>query len=1363
MQKFQRFVADQRWDLPHYTSMRDLIEQEFQAYAKLFVTPVSKVVKNWIIENAGGLTAKVNQTTDSTLFATGRVGDEDFYRYFTTDDPITIDLPDNDVSYVEVQIFEQTCAPDTVAVWDTTANSGEGGEVTQTVDLITDQAFRLVSNTIAFTGDADKLPLAVVTTAGGVITLITDSREILFDADPYSFGGTRTDRNISNLKEMYDAITTIIKEFKGTPEWYTQKNLDDENLPVRLYATTTPDSNLNIEAQQIQRGDGAGVSVPALDGLVPSFVVSSIDFQAQTTSGGTFAIAFPASTVGLFRRVGLTLKNDGTMNVAFSAEAASVGALADPGTLFIVGYHVGWIDLECTDVAGKFKTAGSATDIIENSVGGTSRIVIANKAETAASSKNLDVLEVTFADTPVVLTVTEELVLADATNGNIAISVPVPGGNDGKVFTIKKVDNTANTVTVTGTGLSAVMDAESTIVISSNGSVWVVVEDDRFNINLLDENFGNYIIPASSKRGAANTGFTDTASTNPRGLSLSELQVSEGIEYIQINGIRKTGGFDSNGLEEWEMVSPETDRRIRFYGRWATVVYNTTFGGPFFMSDRADDYVEVTGVFDSIGLLGVRNAASPAVVDVVLDGSDTGTDLDQSGDGELTNDFHKGYASLNIQSDASLSGFGYDIHTIKFVNKSAGSTFKVSGFALVGDGSINESAGNAFVRNRRVQLSKATGVTAPTIEAEKGSRAIRYIDPVDQTRKWAVRDVFNVSTTVAGPTTASIATVSIASTAGFVAGDVLLFSDSSSEELIQILTVDNATDLTMETVFVNAYTAGNVHLWARTKLSGVDRDALGEEALDEFFIREFGLSDASVSPPFVAIAPGYANGGATLQDGAHSLNYIQASMESLDNAVEGLFLSGGNSGNSLLFEFFGTGIDVLIGTQTAVADFMNFFIDDVPVLLSVLDKQADSSKWQQVCGGLPLGWHSVKFRKSGVNIDTDIKKFRTYQPKRPVALDNVPEGCILTDSLRLPDYLFRDGILARKISRGVVYEKITRYSNFDNAGSIGGTANWNSPTAEADRIFGQSYYCDRDDAFVERWFYGTGIEIMGVVGTNKGIWRFEIDGLAATTANFGSATFNGSNYSTATGEWDMYNGTQLINMKVSISGLTEGWHHAKLINTNAKNGASGGFLADLQGWGVICPAWHGKIIRRNELSGANNYGAGTNLDLRVLDPSNAEAAKQHRSSSFQCIQSLEGFSFGATRKPWPQMSGVIFLEKPAPVQVNFGGVLRNTSGALTLNFDIYIYVNGNQLFDKLDGALVKPAVPFSQKLSGEIQPLGGAPSLIDSMTVSRSFVVNLPAGKNHIMVTSTSAPVSLTSEGGTVSLSAIETSGGDRR
>lgn len=223
MQRRQRFIADQRFDLPQYDSMMRYISDEFRAYNKGFLSPLSRIVSGWKVESNGGLSVRVNNITSSLLFASEKPGVAGVNYREAGDELLTLTLADNAVNFVEVQIVSSTCAPDTVALWDTTANSGAGEEYTQLVDTAHEERPVLVSNTISFSGDADKVPLAIVTTSGGVIVSVVDSRKFLFQLESdWNFGSTRSDKTIGNLKNAYDAITTSIKEMKGSSEWYAK-------------------------------------------------------------------------------------------------------------------------------------------------------------------------------------------------------------------------------------------------------------------------------------------------------------------------------------------------------------------------------------------------------------------------------------------------------------------------------------------------------------------------------------------------------------------------------------------------------------------------------------------------------------------------------------------------------------------------------------------------------------------------------------------------------------------------------------------------------------------------------------------------------------------------------------------------------------------------------------------------------------------------------------------------------------------------------------------------------------------------------------------------------------------------------------
>ena len=186
-------------------------------------------------------------------------------------------------------------------------------------------------------------------------------------------------------------------------------SIDTElNYPLRASATfPVADSKLNFAPSYLSTADGANKVPAPVSSQVSSIPGSTVDFQTQATTGATFVIAWPGTnTVGRFRRVGFTLLGNGSIQALFSDEAATLGALANPGTLFVKsGTALSFLDLECTDTAGKFKTAGSATAIIENSkiyrfgsgAGGSGGSGNANSFQTYIAQR-LDESYFTFAD-----------------------------------------------------------------------------------------------------------------------------------------------------------------------------------------------------------------------------------------------------------------------------------------------------------------------------------------------------------------------------------------------------------------------------------------------------------------------------------------------------------------------------------------------------------------------------------------------------------------------------------------------------------------------------------------------------------------------------------------------------------------------------------------------------------------------------------------------------------------------------------------------------------------------------------------------------------------------------------------------------
>ena len=74
------------------------------------------------------------------------------------------------------------------------------------------------------------------------------------------------------------------------------------------------------------------------------------------------------STVGQYRRVLFYLSKAGKITSSYSGEAASVSALANPGSLIPNApcAPLGYVDLICTNALGSFKTANSTSNVIES-------------------------------------------------------------------------------------------------------------------------------------------------------------------------------------------------------------------------------------------------------------------------------------------------------------------------------------------------------------------------------------------------------------------------------------------------------------------------------------------------------------------------------------------------------------------------------------------------------------------------------------------------------------------------------------------------------------------------------------------------------------------------------------------------------------------------------------------------------------------------------------------------------------------------------------------------------------------------------------------------------------------------------------
>ena len=96
---------------------------------------------------------------------------------------------------------------------------------------------------------------------------------------------------------------------------------------------------------------------------------------------------------------------------------------------------------------------------------------------------NGTIKSITNTDSPYTVTYKDSVVLADATGGNITVATPAASTCTGRVWTVKKTDASANTVTIDPNGAETIDGAATrllaiqytAVMFVSNGTNWFVV------------------------------------------------------------------------------------------------------------------------------------------------------------------------------------------------------------------------------------------------------------------------------------------------------------------------------------------------------------------------------------------------------------------------------------------------------------------------------------------------------------------------------------------------------------------------------------------------------------------------------------------------------------------------------------------------------------------------------------------------------------------------------------------------------------------------------------------------------------------------------------------------------------------------
>jgi len=240
-----RLISQERLDLPDYRNIEAFVCADFAALGKYVWSGQNFVLTGFEASGVGASTFNLQVAGSVAIIGSNQgtmfIGAPSLSALTTTN------LTPSTTNFVEVYIDQDSGGSDSRAFWDQTALSGSGAEFSQIVDTFIFLKAALSINTSNFTGDADKVAVCEVdVNSSGVITEIRDSRNMFFRlgrasnltyshpwatrVEPLNTQFTGADKDISTLKEFFDALMSSFQEIKGTTYWY-------ENAAVSLQSS----------------------------------------------------------------------------------------------------------------------------------------------------------------------------------------------------------------------------------------------------------------------------------------------------------------------------------------------------------------------------------------------------------------------------------------------------------------------------------------------------------------------------------------------------------------------------------------------------------------------------------------------------------------------------------------------------------------------------------------------------------------------------------------------------------------------------------------------------------------------------------------------------------------------------------------------------------------------------------------------------------------------------------------------------------------------------------------------------------------------------------------------------------------------
>lgn len=286
MQRKLHFIESQRFDTLDIDFLNESIDQEFKNIFKRYLSGSEGIVSGFEMSAGSGLIANLSREVPRVCKNADGV--------FFVDEaesmlPMAFALTANATNYIQIKIETESQNQQLRAFFDQdTKEEFQKNTFTERNLILTFDV-----NTSGYS--SGYMPLYSFTTDAISIISSTDDRNMLLKGKNFDLGVTRSEDNIKTIEDINNAQSTILKELKGTSNWYDK--------PATNLQRVHDISIAMIEAKENAIRVGNALFVPSFTIVMPNkafdYAVAELPATVMN-SGDSIYVEFPVDANGNF-------------------------------------------------------------------------------------------------------------------------------------------------------------------------------------------------------------------------------------------------------------------------------------------------------------------------------------------------------------------------------------------------------------------------------------------------------------------------------------------------------------------------------------------------------------------------------------------------------------------------------------------------------------------------------------------------------------------------------------------------------------------------------------------------------------------------------------------------------------------------------------------------------------------------------------------------------------------------------------------------------------------------------------------------------------------------------------------------------